>query len=41
MGPMLEGKIIDPESGRTLAWGETGEICSRGYAVMKGYWGDP
>ncbi len=36
--PHLEIKIVDPETGKTVAIGEQGEICSRGYAVMLGYW---
>jgi fatty-acyl-CoA synthase len=39
--PHVEVKIIDPESGRTLARGEAGELCTRGYSVMSGYWEDP
>ncbi len=35
-----EQKIIN-EDGSTAAIGGTGEICSRGYGVMQGYWGDP
>ena len=35
-----EQKIIR-EDGSTAAVGETGEVCSRGYGVMQGYWGDP
>ncbi len=35
-----EQKIIR-EDGSTADVGETGEICSRGYGVMKCYWGDP
>lgn len=38
--PGLELRIID-EQGRRLGPGETGEICVRGYAVMKGYLDDP
>jgi fatty-acyl-CoA synthase len=38
--PHMEAKVIDAE-GRTLNRGEPGELCSRGYAVMLGYWGDP
>jgi fatty-acyl-CoA synthase len=37
--PHMEAKIIDGQ-GRTLARGEAGEICTRGYAVMLGYWDD-
>jgi fatty-acyl-CoA synthase len=36
--PHIEVKIADPESGRTLRRGETGELCTRGYSVMLGYW---
>jgi fatty-acyl-CoA synthase len=39
--PHVEIKIIDPESGKTLARGEAGEFCTRGYSVMTGYWNDP
>jgi fatty-acyl-CoA synthase len=39
-GPFCEIKIAHPETHQTVPWGETGEICARGYAVMKGYWGD-
>jgi fatty-acyl-CoA synthase len=35
-----EQKIIN-EDGSTAAIGATGEVCSRGYGVMKGYWDDP
>ncbi|WP_198968870.1 AMP-binding protein [Xylophilus sp. ASV27] len=38
--PHLEVKIIDPASGATVAPGVTGELCTRGYSVMHGYWGD-
>jgi fatty-acyl-CoA synthase len=37
--PHLECKVIDAE-GRVLPVGETGELCTRGYSVMNGYWGD-
>lgn len=36
--PHVEVKIIDPASGRLLPRGETGELCTRGYSVMLGYW---
>jgi fatty-acyl-CoA synthase len=39
-GPHIEVKIVD-ENGDIAPVGETGDICSRGYAVMKGYWEDP
>ncbi len=39
--PHLEVKIADPETGATLATGATGELCTRGYSVMLGYWDDP
>jgi fatty-acyl-CoA synthase len=37
--PHLEVKIVDA-SGDTVAIGETGELCTRGYSVMPGYWED-
>ena len=37
--PHIEIKIVDPE-GRVVPRGETGEFCTRGYSVMKGYWND-
>lgn len=39
--PHQEVKIIDLDNGRTVPIEETGEICFRGYHVMKGYYGDP
>ncbi|MDY7534329.1 AMP-binding protein [Pseudomonas sp. Bout1] len=38
--PQLESKIID-ESGNTVARGQIGELCTRGYSVMLGYWNNP
>jgi fatty-acyl-CoA synthase len=38
--PHVEVKIVDPETGRTLPRGEPGELCTRGYSVMLGYWQD-
>ncbi len=38
--PHVEVKIIDPATGRTLRRDETGELCTRGYCVMLGYWDD-
>jgi fatty-acyl-CoA synthase len=40
-GPHLEIKIIDPATGLTLPYGEPGELCTRGYSVMLGYWEQP
>lgn len=37
--PHMEIKIIDPD-GEVVPTGERGEICARGYAVMRGYWDD-
>lgn len=37
--PFVETKIIDTQ-GRVVPRGTQGEILSRGYSVMKGYWGD-
>jgi fatty-acyl-CoA synthase len=39
--PHIEVKIIDPETGRTLGPGQQGEVCCRGYNVMKGYYNMP
>jgi len=39
--PHLEIKIIDPETGVTVPRGTPGELCTRGYSVMLGYWNDP
>jgi fatty-acyl-CoA synthase len=36
--PHLEVKIVDPATGLTVARGEQGELCTRGYSVMLGYW---
>jgi fatty-acyl-CoA synthase len=36
--PHVEIKIIDPATGNIVARAETGELCSRGYIVMRGYW---
>jgi fatty-acyl-CoA synthase len=38
--PHLEIKVVDPETGVTVARGQPGEFCTRGYSVMQGYWGD-
>ncbi|MFJ4438314.1 AMP-binding protein [Streptomyces sp. NPDC088923] len=39
--PHLEVKIVDPVSGVTVPRGTQGELCTRGYSVMLGYWEDP
>ena len=38
--PHLECKVVGLD-GRTLTRGEAGELCTRGYSVMLGYWDDP
>ncbi|MFQ6328127.1 AMP-binding protein [Nocardia sp. CWNU-33] len=38
VGPHLEVKIVDPATGSTVPRGEPGELCTRGYSVMLGYW---
>ncbi|WP_326609934.1 AMP-binding protein [Streptomyces scopuliridis] len=39
--PHIEVKVIDPVSGVTLPRGTAGELCTRGYSVMLGYWNEP
>jgi fatty-acyl-CoA synthase len=41
VGPHVEVKVIDPESGLVVKRGDPGELCTRGYSVMVGYWDDP
>ncbi|MDQ0014465.1 fatty-acyl-CoA synthase [Variovorax boronicumulans] len=38
--PHLEVKIVDPETGAIVPTGKSGELCTRGYSVMHGYWED-
>jgi fatty-acyl-CoA synthase len=38
--PHVEVKVIDPATGLVLPRGATGELCTRGYSVMVGYWDD-
>ncbi|HEY3189402.1 MAG TPA: AMP-binding protein, partial [Solirubrobacteraceae bacterium] len=39
--PHVEVRIADPQTARTLPCGEPGELLTRGYSVMLGYWDDP
>jgi fatty-acyl-CoA synthase len=39
--PHVEVKIVDPASGQVLPVGVSGELCTRGYSVMLGYWNNP
>lgn len=39
--PHLEVKLVDPESGQVVPRGQKGELCTRGYSVMLGYWNNP
>jgi fatty-acyl-CoA synthase len=39
--PHLEVKVIDPENGLVVPRGRAGELCTRGYSVMLGYWNEP
>ncbi|MEM7676806.1 MAG: AMP-binding protein [Myxococcota bacterium] len=39
--PHVEIKIVDPETGRVVERGQQGELCTRGYSVMLGYWNNP
>ncbi|SDO38725.1 fatty-acyl-CoA synthase [Nakamurella panacisegetis] len=39
--PHLESKVIDPGTGLTVPRGTPGELCTRGYSVMLGYWEQP
>ncbi|WP_134321995.1 AMP-binding protein [Cumulibacter soli] len=38
--PHIEIKVVDPATGQTVPYGETGEYCTKGYSVMLGYWND-
>jgi fatty-acyl-CoA synthase len=40
-GPHIESKVVDPETGLTLPRNTPGELCTRGYSVMLGYWRQP
>ncbi|MFJ8667071.1 AMP-binding protein [Streptomyces sp. NPDC093600] len=39
--PHVEVKIVDPATGATVPRGTAGELCTRGYSVMLGYWNEP
>jgi fatty-acyl-CoA synthase len=39
--PHVEVKIVDPATGLTVERGEPGELLTRGYSVMRGYWQEP
>jgi fatty-acyl-CoA synthase len=39
--PHVEVKIVDPDTGRCVERGVAGELCTRGYSVMLGYWNEP
>lgn len=41
VGPHLEVKIVDPATGLAVPRGTPGELCTRGYSVMLGYWEQP
>ncbi len=38
--PFVEVKVVDPDTGLTADRGAPGELCTRGYSVMLGYWDD-
>jgi fatty-acyl-CoA synthase len=39
--PHLENRVVDPSTGATVERGVIGELHTRGYSVMQGYWNDP
>jgi fatty-acyl-CoA synthase len=39
--PHVEVKVVDPDSGAVVPRGTPGELCTRGYSVMLGYWENP
>jgi fatty-acyl-CoA synthase len=41
VGPHVEVKVVDPETGLVVERGQPGELCTRGYTVMLGYWEEP
>ena len=40
-GPHIEVKVVDPVTGLTVPRDAPGELCTRGYSVMLGYWRQP
>jgi fatty-acyl-CoA synthase len=40
-GPHVEIKVVEPDSGLVVPRGQSGELCTRGYSVMLGYWNEP
>ncbi|ADB48677.1 AMP-binding protein [Conexibacter woesei] len=40
VGPHVEVKVVEPDTGMIVKRGETGELRTRGYSVMLGYWGE-
>ncbi|HEY0228284.1 MAG TPA: AMP-binding protein, partial [Mycobacterium sp.] len=41
VGPHLEVKVVDPATGQIVPRNAVGELCTRGYSVMTGYWNQP
>jgi fatty-acyl-CoA synthase len=41
IGPHLEIKLVDPATSKIVPVGQPGELCTRGYSVMLGYWNNP
>ncbi|HUO69779.1 MAG TPA: AMP-binding protein [Solirubrobacteraceae bacterium] len=39
--PHVEIKIVEPTTGACVERGQPGELCTRGYSIMLGYWNDP
>ena len=39
--PHVEIKVVDPATGHVVPRGQAGELCTRGYSVMLGYWNNP